>query len=304
MSQSANPIGAATESIAVDAPRISAVWLVVPCLACDFLMMPMLASFNGPPRVLQWALTLGVVGCVLAQGTLLAAWLAWSDGPFRLRLALHWAIAAGLYAVWLIGLGLAVANNNGVPLILAATIGMGVPVVSIAAQFPLWVARIWLGWRLVREQHEAGHTSEPPLTIRDLMVATLVVAVSLALARVAPSPDKGPVWPLWAVGFVVASVISAITLLPAGAMLLRMQPFSRGLLRSGLYAGAWIVLPWLVVAVLRVTGAVSLPPVAVFVGLSSLMLTFAGTLILTAAIARDRGYRLTSGRIRSPDLIN
>ena len=300
MVQSANHLGDVTGSIAVDrsagspAPRIGAAWLIAPCLACDVLMMPVVSSFSGPPRALQWALTFGVVGCVLAQGNLLAAWLAWSGGPFLPRLATHWVIAAGLYSVWLVGFGLVAGNR--VPVILAATVGMGVPVVSIAAQFPLWVARQWFGWRLVRYEHEADHSSEPPLAIRDLMVATLVVAVSLALARVAPSPDRGPVWPVWAVAFVVASAISSIALLPAGAMLLRMHPFSRGLAWGGLYAGAWIVLPWIIVGVLRVTGAVMLPPVAVFVGLSSLMLTFAATLILTAVIARDRGYRLTAGR--------
>jgi uncharacterized membrane protein len=250
------------------------------------------------------AICLGIVGCVLAQGNLLTAWLAWSDGPFLRRLATHWKIAAGLYLVWLVGLGLALAGGR-VPPIIAATVALGVPLVSIAAQLPLWVARQWFGWRLVREQADAAPL-EPPLAIRDLMLATLVVAVSLALARLAPFPDKGEMWPVWGVAFVVASVISSIALLPAGALLLRsdavsglrVRPFSRGLVWGGLYAGAWIVLPWIIVGVLRVTGSVMLPPLAIFVGLSSLMFTFAATLILTAAIARDRGYRLTGGRKR------
>lgn len=42
-----------------------------------------------------------------------------------------------------------------------------------------------------------------------------------------------------------------------------------------------------------------LAPRAIYVGLSSLMFTFAATLTLAAAIARDRGYRLTSRRISS-----
>ena len=278
------------------APRISAAWLIVPCLACDFLMMPVFSSINGPSGAVVAPIALGIVGCVLAQGNLLAAWLAWSDGLFLRRLATHWKIAAGLYLIWLVGFGLAVAGGR-VPPIIAATVALGVPLVSIAAQFPLWVARQWFGWRLVREQAEAAPV-EPPLAIRDLMVATLVVAVSLGLARLAPSPDAGEMWPVWGFAFTFASVVSSIALLPAGALLLRMQPFSRGLAWSSLYAGAWIALPWIVAVAVWSYGLAMLPPVAVFVGLSSLMLTFAATIMLTGVIARNRGYRLAGGRKR------
>src|SRR5262245_15059190 len=78
------------------AHRISAAWLIVPCLACDFLMVPVFWSMQGVggPGDAGAALALGIVGCVLAQGNLLAAWLAWSEGPFFRRLATHWKIAA------------------------------------------------------------------------------------------------------------------------------------------------------------------------------------------------------------------
>jgi hypothetical protein len=297
----ANQMDDATGPVAVDAPpapSASAAWLIVLCLACDFLMVPVLSSVEGPWAAIRAPFAFGIVGCVLAQGNSLAAWLAWSEGPFLRRLATHWKIAAGLYLVWLFGLTFAGAH---VPLQIAGTVALGVPLVSIAAQFPLWLARQWLGWRLVRGAADAA-PPEPPLAIRDLMLATLVVAVSLALARLAPSPDAGEVWPVWAFSFVVASIISSIALLPAGALLLRMQPFSRGLAWSALYAAAWIALPWIIAAILRVTGAAMLPPLAIFIGLSSLMFTFAATLILTAKIARDRGYRLTGGRNRVPPL--
>jgi len=246
------------------------------------------------------AIALGIVGCVLAQGNLLAAWLAWGDEPFLRRLLTHWKIAAGLYLVWLVGFGLVALTNNRLPPQIAAIVALGVPLVSIAAQFPLWVARQWFGWRLVREQAEAAHPSEPPLAIRDLMLATLIVAVALALARLAPSLDAGEMWPVWGVAVAIASVISSIALLPAGALLLRMQPLSRGLKWSAIYAGAWIALPWIIVAVVRIYGLVKLPPWQIVLGISNLMLTFAATLMLTAVIARDRGYRLTGRRKRLP----
>ena len=271
-------------------------WLIVPCLACDFLMVPVISSIKGPPSAIHVASAFGIVGCVLAQGSLLAAWLAWSKGPFLRRLATHWKIAAGLYLIWLVGFGLARGGNREAPHI-AATVALGVPLVSLAAQFPLWVAREWFGWRLVREQADAAHPGEPPLAIRDLMVATLVVGVALALARLTPAFDAGEeVWPVWAVACTFASVISSIALLPAGALLLRMHPFSRGLAWSCLYAGSWIGLIWIVVAAKWWFAPAMLAPWQVYFGLSSLMMMFSATLVLTSLIARNRGYRLTGGR--------
>lgn len=284
-------------------PRIHLAWLIVPCLAADGLMMPVVTSLNGPPREFLAAFAFGIVGCVLAQGCLLAAWVAWGDGPFLRRLETHWKVAACLYAIWLVGFGLAVARSGRIPLQIAATVALGVPLVSLAAQFPLWVTRQLFGWHLVREEADALQHSQPPksqrLTIRDLMLATLVVAVTLALARLAPSPDAGEMWPVCGVAATVASVISTVSLLPAGVILLRQRPLSRSLAWSSLYALALIGLVWVAKVVQYQIALGPLFPRAVYVGLSSLMFTFAATLTLAAAIARDRGYRLTSRRIAS-----
>ncbi len=266
-------------------------------------MMPVLSSLSGPPRTLGAVLALGIIGCVLAQGCLLAAWVAWGGGPFLRRLAAHWIVAASLYLVWLVGFGLAVALFGRIPPQIAAIVALGVPLVSLAAQFPLWVMRQWFGWRLVREEADPTQPSPLPfpeterLTIRDLMLATLVVAVTLALARLAPSPDAGEMWPVWGFASTVACVISSISLLPAGVILLRQRPLSRSLAWSSLYALALISLIWVAVALKYRFAPGMLFPRAVYIGLSSLMFTFAATLTLTAAIARDRGYRLASRRI-------
>jgi hypothetical protein len=134
--------------------------------------------------------------------------------------------------IWLAGLVLDVVWELGLILVLsgglvahstAASVALGVPLVSLAAQFPLWLARQFFGWRLVREDSatnplgmgEGGSRGEPgdggvadnsasqenqngpdrKLAIRDLMLATVVVAVSLALVRLAPA-DGQDVWPV------------------------------------------------------------------------------------------------------------
>lgn len=314
-------------------PSIHLAWLIIACLAADGLMLPVFSSLSGPPHDIGAALTLGIIGCVLAQGCSLAAWVAWGDGPFLRRLAEHWAVAGFLFAIWLVGFAAAVALSGRIPPEISTTVALGVPLVSLAAQFPLWVTRQWFGWRLVREPADGAQTSElsktphgplsetersplpktprsPPhktessplpktehLTIRDLMLATFVVAVTFALARLAPSPDPGEMWPVWGVLSTVASVVSTVSLLPAGVLLLRQRPLSRSLVWSSLYALALISLIWVAVVLKFWFAPGMLAPRAIYVGLSSLMFTFAATLTLAAAIARDRGYRLTSRRI-------
>jgi hypothetical protein len=279
-----------------DRPHVVLVGLlIVMCLSCDFLMVPILAVQGpGRPRIPGFPLFLAILGCVLAQGCLLAAWLAWSDQPFWQRLARHWFVAAILYFVWAAGLALSRTSE------LAKTgsfVGLSVPLVSIAAQMPLWIARQTFGWRLIRGE-EKSNAAREPLSIRDLMTATVLVALALALARLARSPDDKELGFVWIVMFVVASAISTIALLPTAALLLRMQSFQRGMLFAGLYAASWVGLLWLVVVVAWHRGLFPPPPLAFLVGVSCLILSFAATVILAAAAARGRGYRLVWGRVQ------
>lgn len=275
--------------------RTSGIWgaaLVTVCLTADFSMAPVLSLLPGTRVVpLIPPLLLAIVGCVLAQGCLLAAWLAWSDQPFAARLTRHWIFAAILYLVWLAGL--AVTFPNRLPV--GFFVGLAVPLVSLAAQFPLWIARQGLGWRLVRGERSDLSASKP-LTIRGLMVATVVVAVTLALARVAPSPDGKPLGLAWLAMAIAASVISTITMLPASTLLFWPAAFGRGTCWAALYASGWVASIWLVVLVVWLWGLSELPPWPIVAGLSVLIPSFAATVVLAAAAARSRGYRLVWGR--------
>src|SRR3954471_2446494 len=83
--------------------RMLAAGFVAICLACDFLMLPVVASINIQSAEYVFPFAFGIIGCVIAQGNLLAAWLVWSPGPFLRRLAIHWVIAISLYLVWRVG---------------------------------------------------------------------------------------------------------------------------------------------------------------------------------------------------------
>ena len=117
------------------------------CLACDFLMTPVLATAPAWWPIPALPILLAIVGCVLAQGCLLAAWMAWSDRPFWQRFRWHWIVAAIFYLVWVAGLAVSFPSQFAVA---SSAVGLSVPLESIAAQMPLWIARQTFGWRLIR----------------------------------------------------------------------------------------------------------------------------------------------------------
>src|SRR5689334_2020212 len=161
--------------------------LVAACAVMDFSVGPVFESLRtAGPKVIVAAYLFGLVGCILGQGNVLAAWLAWSEGPFLRRLARHWIAAVLLYGAGAIGVTIAALPHEA--RVACVMIGLAVPLVSLAAQFPLWVTRQWFGWRITHAMSEGEMTQEQPLTIRGLMLATLLVGVAVALARVAPSP--------------------------------------------------------------------------------------------------------------------
>lgn len=268
--------------------------LVVLSVAYDFSMVPILVTSSGPtlPVVVT---VFGALGCTLAQGNLLAAWLVWSEGAFSRRLAVHWAIAAALCCIWLAGVMLSAAHTQFVEV--GVTVALTVPLVSLAAQLPLWIVRHFFRWRLVRPAAEMSVGTESPLTIRDLMLATLLAAAAFGLARLSPANQRAQqFWIAWFIAFVLASGISTIAMLPAGVLLMRRRPLKRALVYSGLYAALLVGTLWVVVAILRWRAPSVLAPWFVYVGLSSLMLSFASTLVLAAVAARAKGYQLVWGR--------
>jgi hypothetical protein len=279
-------------------PWRAGMWLAlaVPCLASCFLMVPIFSSLRGPPPALGAVVGCATVGCILAQGNLLAAWLVWSAQPFARRFVVHWVIAAALFCCWLIGL--MVGENTRDFAQIATAVGMLVPVISLAAQLPLWFMRHTFGWRLVALTRPALRADDVPLSIRDLFIATLVVAITFGVVRLLPllQIDNGNVWNPIAVAMVATGVISTLAMLPAGILLFHLENFRRGLIFSVLYAASLVALLWLIVGILWWYVPAALAPYGLYVGLSSLMLSFAATLLLAANVARAQGYRLVWGR--------
>lgn len=305
------------DTVAVEANRRemrstkSPIWPVLAgailCAVIDFSLAPIFDGLrNGPGPGIDAILLFGLVGCTLAQGNLLAAWLVWGEGPFLRRLWRHWLAALLLYCAWAMGIWL-VVPPEAVGLICLA-VGFGVPLVSLGAQTPLWFARTWLGWRIVRDGEMSVTSREEPMTIRGLMGATVLVAVSLTLVRLLPSsqlrlapttqPQQQEFWVVWIVAFMVAALISSIGVLPAGPLLLGIRRFRLALMASSLYAAGLISLVWVFREVLILYSWNSPPPAIAFGMATGLMVGYAVTLIVVGIIARAGDYRLVRKELR------
>jgi hypothetical protein len=274
----------------------SAAWwtLIALSIATDLLVLPTTRLFSSSAgfTLTQAVLTFGMFGSTLAQGSLLAAGLVWSEGCFHRRLLWHWIIAGGLCCIWLIGLALAAPPHKFQEI--GFTVALTVPVVSLGAQLPLWMARLLFGWRLVRCDSAAA---DQPLTIRDLMIATLLVAASFGVARLSPAAQQEQEFRIaWGLFMTAAATFSLFAILPAAPLLLRSRPFGRAVMYGLAFAAVPIILLWSVVGFVRFYGLVRLPPWMFFLGLTCLVLCYALTAILAAAVARDHGYWLAWGR--------
>lgn len=276
-------------------PRMSAAWwtLVGVSIPADFLMLPIVSAIDTPPTPPAAVLAFGMLGSTLAQGSLLAAWLVWGDGPFLRRLFWHWMIAGGLCCLWLIGLAMAAPPRDFREV--GFTVALTVPIVTLGAQLPLWIVRLLFGWRLARIGEP--HVAEQPLSIRDLLLATLIVAASFAVARLSPAAFQEPEFRFaWGIFMTVAAAFSALAILPAAAILLRPRPFERAVAYGLAYACWPVVLLWGSIVIIRIYGLTSLGPWAIYVGMTSLVFSYAGTAILASAAARECGYLLNWGR--------
>ena len=294
------------DSPPIEKPRLQSspavIWpmlaVAIACVLTDFSLGPMFDNLRTPgPKVIEAACFFALLGCTLAQGNLLAAWLVWSERPFLRRLVCHWLTAAVLYGAWVIGVMRTAPTEDG--RMICETIGLVVPLASLAAQLPLWITRQWFGWRIIRAASKEQRPGERPLTIRGLMGATVLVAVALTLTRMAPVPaaQRGKEFSVALVfGFLVATGISTVGMLPAGRMLLGMQRFRAALGWSGLYATALISLVWIVRELMMRYALNGGPPILACAMLSGLMFGYATTLMVVGSVARAHGYRLVRGR--------
>lgn len=278
--------------------RLALVWLVSPTWLGLFGLALLFGLVNVSVFVLmeyihKRDLAAPIVYCcfgvIAAQPCVLSAWLAWGGGPFWKRLALHWGAAYGLAIVWLIGAVLSEGPGDRDVREPLEIVPFSLPLLGLAVQLPLWAARVGFGWRLV--DRCADEVLPPPLAIRDLMIGTVIVAVSLAAAKLTKGMDRGSDgWIAWAILASSVAGISLIAVLPISAWLLRQRRLLMGIVLTAIYAALAVAVTWIVMYVIdRNVFRVNWWDM---VGIGVMIQSFAATLAAACLAARAAGLRL------------
>jgi cytochrome b561 len=228
------------------------------------------------------------------QAMALTAWLVFGRERFGTRLTLHWLVALLLFGAWAAGVNIAAydrrENYNEIFLVFAS-----LGIASLAMQIPLWVLRLYFGWR-VESIDAAKPQPELPLAIRDLMVGTFLVAVSLGFARLASS-GRIQFWPVaWLMVVGGLSALAIFSLLPFGLFALRKIRPGRCFLFTSIYATVWYLGTIFVFNFFHFFQPYAVPDFWESIGLGLVLLNFAGVLIITQQLVRALGYRLKIGR--------
>jgi hypothetical protein len=288
-------------------------WLLAAACIFNFFVFPCLRAVEGGSRGTLFV-GASAVGLFPAQLGALTLWLVWGPGSFLRRLAVHWIAALALFAAWALGIAVAIGGDGPareLPSIWGA-VCCSLPIVSLAAQLPLWPLRTHLGWRVDRLREEASadprldrslalpsppDATRQPLAIRDILTGTVVTAVALAGIRaVAALTDArqagGQVdpgfWLGWGLAVLIIAAVSLLGFLPALCLLLRGdEPAPR--------VALWLAYVAVValVTIVVVAGLVGAGPNAEpFVGLFCLLASFALALVVPLLLARSLGWRL------------
>ncbi len=278
-----------------------ALWLL-PWLGLAALFL--IWNFSLSPCMRKWGpdtwgalFVYAAAGPMFAQFGVLPAWLVLADRPYWLRLVLTWAVAILAFATGV--LGNAYANwspgqrfriNDERELM---TILLVLPTISLAVESPLWLLRRLFGWRITRQTN--GPTKTRKLAIRDIMLATALVAAALALARVAMQLQRSPgdtssFWAMLGIAVAIGVGASAILLPPVVWFGLGVNNVRLAVLSAVLHAG---VLATIFVTVVAVNGRTFFSTTLWgSLGAAVAAITFALGLSVSFWLARCQGDRL------------
>lgn len=240
-----------------------------------------------------------LAGFMVAEVAALALWLVWSPRTLGPRLAVHWLAALFLYGCWLGGIAVVgrLQTYAWEDLTQAAlSVGIVLPLTSLAVQAPLWLCRAVFGWRLDRFSAGADAAPERKLSIGDLLIGTTAVAASLGSLRLAPFVNEsidGEFWLGVGVGGLTIALLSAMLLIPLTLAVLRPATHRFAALFTLLFAAAVLLVQEAPVALVAVNAGAGLDD---FGPILLLIAAFFGGFVLGLAaplwIARWQGCRL------------
>jgi hypothetical protein len=241
-----------------------------------------------------------VAGSIVGQAALLSVYAVWGPGKVWQRLVWHWALAFVAFSAWTFGFAVALASEFRSPAdypddeLFAALLGL--PLVALCLQALPLVFRVYLDWR-IECRDDGTAASARPLSIRDLLAWTVLVAVTAALVRSGKPENlsEAMYWNIWGIVGMVAIAVSLLFTLPMVYLMLGT--------RVGRWGGVGVVALAAAAATVASLILMAFGPYGpgpsdkeIILMTTSLATGFTLTLAGTLWIARRYGYRLEIGQ--------
>jgi hypothetical protein len=254
----------------------------------------------GPGFAVGLAYLISVLGSIGTQAAVLTILLVFAAWPIWLRLAWHWMLALAALSTWCIGFAIAEADwvfaRSNFPQDELLVLLTGLPLVSLACQAPMWLFRLYFGWRIERPG-DPWTGARRRLAISDFVVGTILVAVTMAIVRLGKpaGTEETDYFFGWSIGFAAAALISLACVMPIVYLTLGVRRAAWGAVGvAGMIAGAIAVSSTALMTLTRYTSGPSDREILLM--MSSLAVSSAGLLAATLWIARASGYRLVINR--------
>lgn len=267
------------------------------CGLMNAFAVPVAENMTGPPEGVELIVLAVGVGILGGQIGALTAVLVWGRGPFLIRCLLLWLTGLALFVCWWLGLLTTISREDWFAdfrMDIARAVVASLPLISLAVQLPQWLARFYFGWRIEPRGHGAS-AAAPGLSIRDLLVGTVVAALTITAVRFSQDEDEMTtvVWVAWGIAVGIIAVISTLVMLPLVVLTFRFH---------SVWAILFIALASPLIVLATMYGIVLLEPggsgpdaraIAIFL--------IAGTTCVAVTsiplwLARWAGYRLKFGR--------
>ncbi len=232
------------------------------------------------------------LGIVCAQIGLVAIWGVFSSAAFLWRMGICAVI--GLFLYGSLAFGVLMLARLGTPTVPARVLLMFVlmaPMVFLAVQLPLWGARTWLRWQVVRRSQPAAGSYQQLTGLKDFIWGASAASVGLSLAKIsslaAPNGNPNDALAMFLAALAGAAASASLGSLPPLLLLtLGVRRFRYGLVGVAIWCAAVVaMLTW---------GLSFFGPVTagLFNGCLLVVVSFA---ILTGGVlwrARSIGYQL------------
>lgn len=238
------------------------------------------------------------LGTIASEIGVLSAALVFGVAPgFALRLMGLWALGLLLFACWAAGVLFAEGfrGRRDWPWEMFYDLALILPLISLAVQAPLWMLKLYFGWRIELANAPVPDSNPKSLSIRDILFGTLVTALAIAAVRFVVSSQSDldlNFWAAWGIGITFLAGASLLVLAPLMMLILRVD---RPAVAFGAAAG-YAVTAGIVATITWVAVEPGILKDSDFPTFFTLLISSALTPIAPLGIARWAGYRLRIGQ--------